>query len=205
MLFLHNGRVYIVMERIQGDCISKAWDTRSEESKDKLLGQLKLMIEELRTLQPPSSGVECCTGSSLFDSRMPRPDRRFGPFKTIQEFHLWLRGNLQPLEVERPEQATPEDWKDVKEMANKQDGPWPEPVFTHGDLNPSSILVRDDEIVGIVDWEFSGWYLHCWEYTSAWCSQIMRAEWQDLLGTFLEPFPEELEMEMTRQRWWGEV
>lgn len=204
--FVHNGGVYIVMERIRGDCISKGWDDRSQESKDKLFAQLRLMMQELRSLQPrPGSGVGSCIGGSLFDCRMPRPDCRFGPFKTIQDFHLWLRGNLRPSEVEMPEQATEEDWGDVKDMAARQDGPWPPPVFTHGDLNPSNILVRGDEIVGIIDWEFSGWYPNYWEYTSAWCTQIMMTEWQDLLGSFLEPFPEELKMERTRQRWWGEV
>ncbi|KAI5850816.1 kinase-like domain-containing protein [Durotheca rogersii] len=204
--FTHNGRVYIVMERIQGDPIPRGWGSRSKVSQEKLLAQLKPMIQELRSLQPrPGSGVESCTGGSLFDCRMPRPNgRRFGPFKTIQEFHLWLRGGLQPSEVEIPKLATQEDWDDVKDMANKQDGPWPRPVFTHGDLNPTNILVRGDEVVGIIDWEFSGWYPHYWEYTSAWCTHILLTEWQDLLSIFLEPFPEELRMERTRQRWWGE-
>ncbi|KAK2803491.1 hypothetical protein FQN50_006926 [Emmonsiellopsis sp. PD_5] len=204
--FKRNGCVYIVMERIQGDCISKGWNYRTKKSQDKLLAQLKLMIEELRSLQPPGgSSVESCTGGSLFDSRKPQSDRRFGPFETIQEFHLWLRGNLQPSDAEIPEQATREDWKDVEDMAAKQDRPWPQPVFTHGDLNPSNILVRGDTVVGIIDWEFSGWYPHYWEYTSAWCSQIMMTEWQGLLSCFLELFPNELKMETTRQIWWGEV
>ncbi|EEU37261.1 uncharacterized protein NECHADRAFT_92249 [Fusarium vanettenii 77-13-4] len=190
--FVRNGRVYIVMERIRGDCISTGWDERSQESRNKLLAQLKLLIENLRLLQPlPGTGVESCTGGSLFDSRIARSGGRFGPFKTIQDFHLWLRDNLQPSEVEKPEQASQEDWND--------------PVLTHGDLNPSNILVRGDEIVGIIDWEFSGWYPHYWEYTSAWCTQTMSTEWQNLLGDFLEPYVEELRMERTRQRWWGEV
>lgn len=204
--FTRNGRVYLVMERIRGDCIAKGWDERSKESKDTLLAQLKVMVEEIRSLQPrPDAGVESCVGGSLFDSRMPRPDRRFGPFQTIQEFHLWLRDNLRPSEAEKPEQAAEQDWKDVKDMAARQDGPWPRPVFTHGDLNPCNIIVRGDKVVGIIDWEFSGWYPNYWEYTSAWCTQILRTEWQDLLSSFLEPFPEELEMERTRQRWWGEI
>ncbi|KID83801.1 protein kinase subdomain-containing protein [Metarhizium guizhouense ARSEF 977] len=204
--FVRNGRVYLVMERIRGDCIAKEWDERSKESRGKLLAQLKLMVDEIRSLQPrPDAGVESCVGGSLFDSRMPHPDRRFGPFQTIQEFHLWLRDNLQPSEAEKPEQAAEQDWKDVKDMAARQDGPWPRPVFTHGDLNPCNIIVRGDKVVGIIDWEFSGWYPNYWEYTSAWCTQILRTEWQDLLSSFLEPFPEELEMERTRQRWWGEI
>ncbi|KPM45239.1 hypothetical protein AK830_g1292 [Neonectria ditissima] len=204
--FVRDGRAYIVMERIHGDSISQGWNERSKESKEKLIFQLKLMLQDLRTIQPPpGTGVASCVGGSLFDSRLPRPDRRFGPFETIQDFHLWLRGNVRPLQMEKPEQATQGDWNDAKNMAAKQDGPWPASVFSHGDLNPSNIIVRGDQIVGIIDWEFSGWYPHYWEYTSAWCSQKMRKEWQDLLGDFLEPFSEELEMEKIRQRWWGEV
>ncbi|KAF4449242.1 small s, partial [Fusarium albosuccineum] len=189
-----------------GDPIAKGWDERSQESKYKLFAQLKLNIQDLRSLQrPPSAGVESCIGGSLFDCRIPRPDRRFGPFKTIQEFHLWLRGGLKASEVKKTEQVTEEEWNDIKDMATTQDGPWPAPVFTHGDLNPANIIVRGVKIVGLIDWVFSGWYQHYWEYTSAWCSHITRTEWQDLLGSFLEPFPEELKMERTRQRWWGEL
>ncbi|KAM5359941.1 hypothetical protein ACJZ2D_014090 [Fusarium nematophilum] len=204
--FVRDGRTYIVMERIHGEPITKGWSNRPQESREKLLAHLKLIIKELRSLQPSAgTGVESCIGGSLFDSRLPRSDRRFGPFKTIQEFHLWLRDGLQPADTEKPEHASEEDWNDVKGMATLQDAPWPPPVFTHGDLNPSNILVRGDEIVGIIDWEFSGWYPHYWEYTSAWCTQILSTEWQDLLERFLKPFPEELQMERVRQRWWGEV
>lgn len=98
-----------------------------------------------------------------------------------------------------------QDLEDLKDMAVKQDGPWPPPVFTHGDLNPFNIVVRGEKVVGLIDWEFSGWYPHYWEYTSAWCGgNILRTEWRDLLHKFLDPLPEELKMEITRQKWWGE-
>ncbi|KAK6856449.1 hypothetical protein PG995_006636 [Apiospora arundinis] len=61
-----------------------------------------------------------------------------------------------------------QDWTDLREMAALQNGPWPALVFTHGDLNPSNIFVRGDEVVGIIDWETAGWYPDYWEYTSAW-------------------------------------
>ncbi|KKZ60246.1 hypothetical protein EMCG_05056 [[Emmonsia] crescens] len=73
---------------------------------------------------------------------------RFGPFQDS-----WLREDLQP------ERENDQDWKGIKEMATKQDGPWPaRPVFSHGDLNPFNILVCGDEVVGLVDWECAGWY-----------------------------------------------
>ncbi|PYI06129.1 hypothetical protein BO78DRAFT_344320, partial [Aspergillus sclerotiicarbonarius CBS 121057] len=51
--FTHEGCSYIVMERIKGDMIGMGWVNRSEESKTKLLTQLKNMVQEIRELRPP--------------------------------------------------------------------------------------------------------------------------------------------------------
>jgi hypothetical protein len=37
-------------------------------------------------------------------------------------------------------------------------------VLTHGDLVPRNILVRNGNVVGIVDWEMAGFYPEYWEY-----------------------------------------
>lgn len=37
-------------------------------------------------------------------------------------------------------------------------------VFTHADLAPRNIIVRDGKIVGLLDWEDAGWYPEYWEY-----------------------------------------
>lgn len=201
--FVHNNQAFIVMERIQGTSLAEAWKTLSDADRESIFSQLQQMFQELRSLQPPlATGVESCQGGSLRDSRIARSRPRFGPFKTIQDFHLWLREDLKP--EEHPERKDDEDWKKIKEMAAKQDGPWPQPMFTHGDLNPFNILVRGDRIVGVIDWEFSGWYPCYWEYTSAWCGNLTRQAWQEVLPKFLDVYPDELEMEKTRQRWWGE-
>lgn len=40
-------------------------------------------------------------------------------------------------------------------------------MFTHGDLDPRNILVEEGHVIGIVDWEQSGWYPGYWEYVKA--------------------------------------
>jgi thiamine kinase-like enzyme len=100
--------------------------------------------------------------------------------------------------------VTEQEADEIKAMIAQQDGQWPAPVFTHCDLNPTNILVREDKIVGIIDWEFAGWYPSYWEYTSAWLGNLTRSLWQDTLLDLLDPYPEELEMEKTRFKWWGE-
>ncbi|KAN0119420.1 Protein kinase-like domain containing protein [Hyaloscypha variabilis] len=81
-------------------------------------------------------------------------------------------------------------------VSNVDGGPihWPPPVFTHGDLSSLNVLVREDQIVGIIDWETAGWYPSYWEYTTAW-----------QIDKFQEPMPAELEMEMIRLKDFGDV
>ncbi|KAL2826834.1 kinase-like domain-containing protein [Aspergillus cavernicola] len=177
--FVRKNRAYIVMERIQGEEVPSAWNRLTEDSRQKLFNELQRLMQELRALKPPKgAGVESCAGGSLRDSRIIRSCPRFGPFKAIHEFHLWLRNYLEPRGLHQ--------------------------CSTHGDLNPSNILVRGDRVTGIIDWEFSGWYPCYWEYTTAWLGNVTRTEWQDQLSKFLDPFPAELEMDRIRRRWWGD-
>ena len=56
----------------------------SEETIGDVFAQLRGIFQELRSLTPPlGTGVESCVGGSLYDSRLPRGNARFGPFKTI--------------------------------------------------------------------------------------------------------------------------
>lgn len=190
------------MERIQGDELPKTWKTLSESDRDTVLGQLRHMIQELRSLPPPDMEVKSCVGGSLYDSRIPHAKPRFGPFPTIQDFHRWLRDGFR-LEA-YPDRKGEKDYEDIQAMIAKQDAPWPAPVFTHGDLNAFNILLRGTQVVGIIDWEFAGWYPFYWEYTAAWYGNRTRQWWQGILDSFLDTHAEELKVEILRQKWWGD-
>ncbi|KAK7973796.1 hypothetical protein PG989_015644 [Apiospora arundinis] len=205
--FVHKDSAYIVMERIQGESLPRVWQQLSTDSRTKIIDHLRRILQELRALKPPADiGVQSCTGGSLYDSRNTRAVPRMGPWKTIHDFHTWLRDDMEPGENPPDNWNEQEqDWTDLREMAALQNGPWPASVFTHGDLNPSNIFVRGDEVVGIIDWETAGWYPDYWEYTSAWTVSFMNEEWQSIIDQFLQPHPAALKMERTRQRWWGDI
>lgn len=189
--FIHSGRTYIVMERITGDIIGNGWVRRSEESKAKLLGQLKENITKMRELQPPENiGVASVDGGTLFDCRDLGPTLRFGPFDTTQDFHRYLRRGMEfdsSLDL------------DVQDFINQQNNnKWPL-KFTHGDLSSLNIIVRGDTLVGLIDWETAGWYPSYWEYTTACQVNPQNSFWANEIDKFLQPMPEELAMDQFRQ------
>ena len=206
--FVHKGRAFTLMERIQGEPIATALRKLSDLDQWKVYAQLRAMIQELRAINPPSNtGVQSCTGGSLHDSRITHGLPRFGPFKTIQAFHFWLRREMSVPDIQTYSKESRHecDWTAVEKMATMQDGQWPPSVFTHADLNPCNILVHGNKVVSIIDWEFSGWYPDYWEYTSSWYGAIVHTQWQDEILKFFEPFPKELSMEITRQKYWGSI
>ncbi|CAI7588376.1 unnamed protein product [Penicillium bialowiezense] len=194
--FTRSGWTYIVMERIKGDMIGNGWVKRNEGSKAKLLSQLAENIRVMRDIRPPEGiKVVSVDGESLLDCRIPGPSLRFGPFDTIQEFHQHLR-----MGMEFDPRLDPE----IQDLIKRQEKSWPL-VFTHGDLSSLNILVRGDEVVGIVDWETAGWYPSYWEYTSAHQVNPQNSFWVNEIDKFLQPMPDELAMERVRQMHFGDV
>lgn len=67
-------------------------------------------------------------------------------------------------------------------------------VLTHSDLSSLNIIVRDDEVVGIVDWE----------YTTAKYVNHNNAFWAEPVDHFIPPMPKEWKMESIRRRYFGD-
>jgi len=138
------------MERLKGEIIGRNWGIRSAESKAKILLQLKKMVEEMRSIPPPQGqGVSNVDGGLLWDCRLPGTLLCHEPFTTIYSFYKYLRGGFD---------AHPDQFPEVNKLIALQNRHWLPPVFTHGDLSSLNVLVRGDQIVGIIDWETAGWY-----------------------------------------------
>ena len=90
------------------------------------------------------------------ETRRIRPLSRslFGPFDTHAEFHSFLRWG-----IDNEGHPNPAMGEIIRAHRSKQH----RTMFTHGDLAPRNILVRDGKIVGIVDWETAGWFPESWE------------------------------------------
>jgi aminoglycoside phosphotransferase len=194
--FIHKEQIYIAMERLPGDKLAKGWADRSPESKQKIHHQLKAMVDELRSIEPPKgTGVASIGGGPLSDPRLPRMNGQ-GPFATFTDFHLALREGVK--------QRSKDNHLDVNELMDFQDSVEGPPVFTHGDLSSLNILVLGDTVTGIIDWETSGWYPNYWEYVTTKNVNPYNTFWQDEVDHFLTPYPYALEMDAIRLKYFGD-
>lgn len=204
--FIHKRVTYIVMDRIEGHQARYRWPERSPESKMKILEQLRRIVAELRSI-PPSKGpmkIGNVDGGPLIDPRLPSngniENGGIGPFATKRAFHDALvfnanhdGGDLSNLSADLGELLRFYRRDGVDEPIRDGDL-----VFTHGDLSSLNILVRGDEVVGIVDWETAGWFPAYWEYVCAKHVNPYNTFWKDEVDHFITPMPLELEMDTIR-------
>jgi aminoglycoside phosphotransferase (APT) family kinase protein len=195
--FEYKGRVYIIMQRIDGHMVGRNWYFRTEESKLRILSQLKSMVEQLRKLPAPDGvGVANVDGGPIFDGRLPKKSH-WGPFRSISDFHSALVDGLDL------NAASPDNFPELQELASFYNQPWPEPVFTHGDLSSLNILCRGDAIVALIDWETAGWLPPYWEYVSAWNVNPQNSFWHEEVDKFLTPLPYARDMDTIRRKYFG--
>lgn len=150
--FFVRGHRYIVMEYLKDaqplrDALRALTDDQKEAIAEQLLGYLR----ELRSLLPPTPQSVCSvTGGPLYDPRVAHS--AFGPFTSHADYHL-LIGFTRNLGLHggpaRVASLTQKSWRSV---------------FSHCDLAPRNILVRDGRIA-IIDWEFAGWLPEYVEYS----------------------------------------
>lgn len=195
LAFVHKGSTYILMERIHGQPVGKNWVQRSPASKLTVLENLKELVLQMRSLHTNNSLISSVNGGSLYDPRMPSSSGRFGPFKSVQEFHSYLRNGIQ---------AHSNHDADITNLITLHVQDWKAPTFTHGDLSSLNILVRGNDVVGIIDWETAGWYPSYWEYTTACQVNPQNSFWRAEIEEFLEAIPDALAMEHLRQKYFGD-
>jgi aminoglycoside phosphotransferase (APT) family kinase protein len=145
--FAHEECTYILMERIHGQMAARDWVSRSDAPKLNVHNNLKKMVLEMCSLTPQSNDLCSVSGGSLYDLRMPQMTSRFGPFESAQKFHDILRNGIQ---------AHSNHSDNFLKLISLHAQDWGAPTFTHGDLSSLNILLRGDDVVGIIDWETAG-------------------------------------------------
>ncbi|KAF8851612.1 hypothetical protein BDZ45DRAFT_561039, partial [Acephala macrosclerotiorum] len=150
-----------IMSRVQGVGLDTIWHTLSLEQKLNYKDQLGDAIKQWRQFTSP---VARKVDSSPLDDpiignclRLVAPTcRKMGRttdewFENLEED---LRFGLSLIHETKDPLVIEEKFQELKKNFPKSE-PY---VLTHGDLNLSNILVKDDKIEAIIDWEYSGYF-----------------------------------------------
>lgn len=179
-----DGYGLIFMEYIDGCSLQVAWPSYTDEEKARTLEQLSGHLQELRRVEGGSIGP--VDGSVCNDQLFANAVGDYGPYRDEEAFRAGMAEALRSCEANSFTQA-------VINMVNAMPRS-ARAVLTHGDLVPRNILVRDGNVVGLVDWEMSGFYPEYWEYAKAHFFADYDHPWMGdrAVDEILTPYPLEL-------------
>ncbi|KAF9030414.1 kinase-like domain-containing protein [Rhodocollybia butyracea] len=175
------GNVYIIMDFI--DASELNWSGLGKEQRESVMQQLGRYLGELRSISPPAGiNIEALDKGSLLDPRF----NTFGPFESFSHFVEHCGYSVL---------STTED-KPVKERLSRFLEKEHSIVFTHGDLAPRNILIKDGTIVAILDWECAGWYPEYWEVIRTLRANLHMPDfWDRFRELFAGIFEDEIQLE----------
>jgi aminoglycoside phosphotransferase (APT) family kinase protein len=179
-----NNIHFAIKEKIPGESLDQLWPTMSWEDKERMADETAEYLRQLRGLTSPYCGRVEETGvvdQMLFNCQYPEPQ---GPFRTQDE--LWkamvatLKGQIPKKALDRLRSQMPDC------------GPW---TYTHGDLSLGNIIVEKGKVVGLIDWEWSGYFPVWWEYAKfrGGVPRWIEPEWWELLAERMDKYPEAYE------------
>ncbi|KAL4899898.1 hypothetical protein BDW74DRAFT_171162 [Aspergillus multicolor] len=159
-----NQHTMILMKRIPGEPLSKVWPSLSTDEKESIAKQTAEHPLELRKLQ--SDQIQALGGRPVYANFL---------FKEKQDNAEMQRGfgeSIQRLCESNSESAC--------------HPPSPIVTFTHGDLTNVNIMVDNEFVTGIIDWETAGYFPVWWKYV---CTSVGDSEedrdWKTLLRKYM--------------------
>ncbi|KAI4648507.1 uncharacterized protein J4E79_010129 [Alternaria viburni] len=169
--------VYIFVEFIEGEDLGKSWDKHTSTEKQAISADLKKYMDELRSL-PPANYIGSVDEGPVIDNMLEWSTSCRGPFKSIEDFNATI---IEAFITKSKPQIGPY----ARGMLNAHKHGI---VFTHGDLRPDNIIVKDGRVAAIIDWELSGWYPEYWELAKAFYIEWFVNDWGSHLLGVLEPY-----------------
>ncbi|KAI4930899.1 uncharacterized protein J4E92_004733 [Alternaria infectoria] len=158
--------VYIFMEFIEGEDLRKSWDKRTSTEKQAISADLKKHMDELRSL-PPAPYIGSVDEGPVTDNMLEWSTSCRGPFKNVGDFNTTI---IDAFIAKSKGQVGPY----IRGMVNAHKHGI---VFTHGDLRPDNIIVKDGRVAAVIDWEMSGWYPEYWEFAKAFYIEWFVNDW----------------------------
>lgn len=173
------GILSIFMETSDGEQLSEAWVKMAIGTKIQLADQVAAYLCQLRKLTSAYMGrvneqplLDCF----LFDGVYPPVSH--GPFSN--DVDLW--GEMASL----LSSSIPKEALSLLGESMPDCSPY---TFSHGNLSLENIIVNGGNVVGIIDWEWAGFYPVWWEHTRLSISPDVDEEWKQLLRSRMDEYP----------------
>lgn len=161
---------YILMEFIEGDTLEKVIGKISDSEKESIINQLGKYIYEMRE----HNFKFICSINNNPCNELFVDDNLFGPFNTLEEFNNY---RIEKLII---------DDKIFEDYLNKSKKFKTNFILSHNDIGPYNIIVKNNKIVSILDWELSGFYPDYWEYNRTHFHSGYSNEWKEIIKNFIE-------------------
>ncbi|KAF2433942.1 phosphotransferase enzyme family protein [Tothia fuscella] len=168
---------YIFMELIEGEDLGKTWGKCTSAEKQKISTDVKTYMTELRSL-PAAGYIGSVHNGPVTDVMLEWSTTSKGPFKSEQDFNATVADTFV---AKSKTQVGPY-------IRGMLDAHKHEIVFTHGDLRPNNIIVKNGHVTAIVDWEMAGWYPDYWEFVKAFHQEMFTSDWASHLLGVLTPY-----------------
>ncbi|KAE8352789.1 kinase-like protein [Aspergillus coremiiformis] len=156
-------RGVIVMEYIEGDVLRDVIEEMDDKRRERIALELQKFMSELRSFE--GNFIGSIDGSACEDPVFCAEQGGFGPYRTEKEFN---DGLIRAMTMNQNNSWSVHVAKLIQAMPSHKI------VLTHADFSPRNIIVRGDQVVGIVDWEMAGFYPEYWEYIKA----MYHPDWQ---------------------------
>lgn len=149
-----------LMSRAQGKMLGSIWTTLSPEQKASYRDQMVDILKQLRQFTAPFP--QKVNGDQLDDHllclcrRHPPTCYKMGftEEEWLEDVSPALRDGLARVHKTKDLKIIEQKLQEIKDNFPRG-GPY---VLTHGDLNLTNIIVQDDKIEAIIDWEMAGYY-----------------------------------------------
>ncbi|KKZ62343.1 hypothetical protein EMCG_03261 [[Emmonsia] crescens] len=202
-MYRKGEKLYLIMQYIPGTDLQTLWPLLSKLEKQSILGQLRSIFSEMRSVPPQDFFGSVAKGPvphRYFFSRDNNPAVT-GPFQDEKDFNLALAERSRQNWADNNRHGWISDFltRNLPSALKGHDS-----LFTHSDLHPQNIIVRQTAgpqsatkhyVVGaIVDWETAGWYPAYWEYAAAFALVQWIDDWPESLEKVVDPWPLEATM-----------
>jgi hypothetical protein len=217
---LPNRGASINMSYMPGETLEKVWPTMTPDQKHDIALQLRAIVDKMRSIPSDDNTFCSCSGgmvrdlrSKLFCIHLTSPASlsllvylgfisRIVPLLTFcttngrqLAYNIFTGGPFLDEEsfnnfVMDIPKSTPKAIRDGLRARLRCNNLV---VLTHGDLPPRNIMVQENKITGLIDWEVAGWFPEYWEYVKFFHRPCLHNDWYDYASDiFSQPYTEDL-------------